>query len=63
MILFDVVVVLEMATFIRRSELVSKRILNGPPLQTSLHDYKGMLMAESEFISKTTGINSLMQPS
>ncbi|CAM4596782.1 unnamed protein product [Leuciscus chuanchicus] len=39
MIMFHVVV-LEVATFIRRSELASKRILNEPPRQTSLRDHE-----------------------
>lgn len=33
-------------------------ILNGPPVHGSLRDH-GRLMAESEFISKITGINNL----
>jgi len=38
-------------------------IVNGLPLQTSLRDHKGRLMAELEFISKITVINSQIQPS
>ncbi|CAM4532588.1 unnamed protein product [Leuciscus chuanchicus] len=33
-----------MSTFIRRSELASKRILNGPPRQTSLRDHEGKML-------------------
>jgi len=38
-------------------------ILNRPPLQTALRDHEGRLMAESEFINKITGINSLRKKS
>ena len=43
MIMFHVVV-LGVATFIRRSELAARRMLNRPR-QTSLHYHKGKLMA------------------